>query len=291
MTDKSSETEQDTYRWNLLQKKALEVRSVRAVEIFRAAGIEPIVIKGAAAAQFYPKEKARTAVDIDLAVSDADFEKADELRYTDAANKMVIDLHRELRYLDEVSWEDLFKNSKLLDVGEDTIRVLRPEDNLRVLCVHWLNDGGVYEEKLWDIYYAVSNRPADFDWDRFLNIVSERRRRWLVCTLGLAERYLGLDLSNTPVKEEARKLPKWLIKTIEKEWARDIKPIPLHSSLHDAKFLIEQVKLRLSPNPIRATVEMEGSFDARTRFFYKLGNFAMRILPSCRRVSTVLRAR
>jgi hypothetical protein len=281
----------DTERWNLLQQKAQRVKSIRAVELMRSADIEPILIKGEAAAQFYPQDKTRLSTDIDLAVASADFEKARELSRSGRAAGLAIDLHNELRRLDTVDWQNLFENSVSLEFEEGNIRVLRPEDNLRVLCVHWLTDGGVYKDRLWDIYYAVANRPAYFDWDRFLGIVGERRRRWLVCTLGLAGRYLGLDLSDTPIKDEAAQLPKWLIEAVEHEWADEVKPRPLEASLHDSKVLIDQVKRRLQPNPIRATVEMEGSFDAHTRFFYKLGNFLKRIPSSYRRVSGTLRAR
>lgn len=281
----------DTQRWNLLHRKAQQAKSVRAVELLRAAGIEPILIKGIAAEQYYPDDGIRPSIDIDLAVAEADFERANRLSRSDAAAGMAIDLHTELRHLDTVEWEDLFERSKLLEFGEGNIRVLCAEDNLRVLCVHWLIDGGVYKERLWDIYYAVANRPADFDWDRFLGVVSERRRRWLICTLGLAVCYLGLDLSDTPIRDEASKLPRWLTDAVEREWGDEIKPRPLEVSLNDPKVLIGQVKRRFNPNPIRATVEMEGSFDARTRIFYRLGNFFMRIPSSYRRVSNALRAK
>ncbi|MFN0138548.1 MAG: nucleotidyltransferase family protein [Pyrinomonadaceae bacterium] len=281
----------DTQRWNLLHRKAQQAKSVRAVELLRAAGIEPILIKGIAAEQYYPGDRIRPSIDIDLAVAEADFERANRLSRSDAAEGMAIDLHKELRHLDTLEWQDLFERSKLLQFENGSIRLLCAEDNLRVLCVHWLTDGGVYQERLWDIYYAVANRPADFNWDRFLGVVSERRRRWLVCTVGLAGRYLGLDLSDTPILDEASKLPKWLTDAVEREWGDKVKPRPLEVSLNDPKILIGQVKRRFRPNPIRATVQMEGSFDARTRFFYRLGNFFMRIPSSYRRVSEALRTK
>lgn len=281
----------DSRRWNLLQRKAQQVKAVRAVEFLRSAGIEPILIKGVAAEQHYPGDMVRSSIDTDLAVADAAFERANELCRSGAAAGLAIDLHRELRHLDTVEWKDLFENSKILEFEAGNVRVLRMEDHLRVLCVHWLTDGGVHKERLWDIYYAVANRPVDFDWGRFLGIVSERRRRWLICTLGLAVRYLGLDLSDAPIKDDAGKLPKWLTQAVEREWADEVKPRPLEVSLSDSRVLFEQVRRRFRPNPIRATVQMEGSFDARTRFFYRVGNFFMRIPSSFRRVSGTLRAR
>lgn len=291
MTAVVENTDGNDIRWNLLQKKTQEVRAVIAVNLLRSAGIEPILIKGVAAAQFYPEDKGRPSIDTDLAVADADFERARDVCSSEAALGTAIDLHRELRHLDTVEWSDLYENSRLIEFETGSVRVLRPEDNLRVLCVHWLTDGGVNRERLWDIYYAVAGRPPEFDWKRFLDLVSDRRRRWLVCTLGLAERYLGLDLNDTPISPETRKLPKWLIETIDREWASEVKPKPMEVSIHDKKTLVEQAKLRFRPNPIRATVEMEGSFDARTRVFYQFCNFFMRIPSSYKRVSTALKAR
>ncbi len=146
-------------------------------------------------------------------------------------------------------------------------------------------DGGAHKDRLWDIYYAVENRESDFDWDRCLNSVSIRRRRWITCTLGLAHRYLGLDLDDTRVKHEAIDLPAWLVETVEKEWTSENRLLPLDASLGDAKVLAKQLGKRFHPNPIWATVHMNGSFDAKTRLFYQLGSWFKRIGPSIRRVS------
>lgn len=281
----------DDVRWNLLQRKATELKVSRAFSLFRQHSIEPILIKGLAAAQFYPESKLRGSVDMDLAVSKHDFDAATEISKSVEAAGLAIDLHRELRHLDTVSWDDLFQNSRLLQLSDNgSIRVLRPEDHLRVLCVHWLTDGGSNKDRLWDIYYLVENRPADFDWDRFLNTVDGKRRRWLLCSLGLARRYLGLDLTDTPAADAAGEIPQWLIRTVEREWASETKHLPLETILGDWRLLAKQLFKRLRPNPIWATVEMEGSFDAKTRFFYKLGSIFKRIAPSYRRVSETLAA-
>ena len=287
--DKPGSIEND-FRWNLLQRKAAERRVQQAFNLFREHNIEPILIKGLAAAQVYPESKFRNSIDIDLAVSSSVFETAADISRSVEAAGLAIDLHRELRHLDTVHWDDLFTNSKLLQLEQGTIRVLRPEDHLRVLCVHWLTDGGSNKDRLWDIYYLIDNRPAEFDWDRFLKSVDVKRQRWLICTVGLAQRFLGLDLSDTPIEREARDLPQWFVKTVEQEWASKTRLVPLEASLFDPKLLFKQIKKRFQPNPIWATVQMNGSFDARTRFFYQIGSFFKRIPSSVKRVSETIAA-
>lgn len=281
----------DEARWSALQRKVQEHNVLRAFALFRDNDIEPVLIKGLAAAANYPAEIYRPSIDMDLAVSNVDFAKASILLEDLAADGLAIDLHRELRHLDSVEWSDLVSNSRPITTDLGSYRILRPEDHLRVLCVHWLTDGGGNKERLWDIYYAISNRGPEFDWDRFLNTVSRKRRRWLVCTLGLAHRYLGLDLSDTPIGSEADDLPGWLTKRVEYEWAREDKNEPLELVLNDRQKLWHQIALRFDQNPIWATVQMEGSFDASTRIFYQIGNFFYRIPSSIRRVSRELRNR
>lgn len=284
------ETTADYSRWYILQEKAMAVRAVKAFSLFREKGIEPILIKGLAAARLYPEPGFRASIDMDLAVSESDFDAAVEIAVSAAAYGLAIDLHRELRHLDTVKWKDLFARSQLLDLEGGTIRVLSHEDHLRVLCVHWLMDGGANKEKLWDIYYGIQNRPPDFDWDRLLNTVSEKRRRWLVCAIGLAHHFLGLNLDDTPIKDDAKKIPRWMLKAVEKEWASEAQFRPLDTIWNDPKEIIKQLPRRLRPNPIWATVQLEGSFDAKTRIFYQLGSFFARILPSYKRVSQTIKA-
>ena len=280
----------DDFKWNLLQRNAAEVRASKAFTIFRRHSIEPILIKGLAALQFYPQTVARESIDMDLAVPARDFDAASAICASAETAGLAIDLHRELRHLDTVNWDDLLRNSQILNFPTGDIRVLRPEDHLRVLCIHWLTDGGSNKLRLWDIYYSIDNRPTDFDWDRFLGTVDSNRRRWLTCALGLASRYLGLDLTGTPVEGEARDLPQWLMRTVEREWASETQLVPLEVSIHDPKTILPQIMRRFRPNPIWATLNMNGSFDAKTRFFYQIGSALKRIPSSYRRISETILA-
>ncbi|MBV9215707.1 MAG: nucleotidyltransferase family protein [Acidobacteria bacterium] len=267
----------DEHRWAILQRRAQEVRAVEAFSIMRSYGIEPVLIKGLAAAYFYPSGQLRMSVDMDLAVSAKDHSLAKQICFADVAG-LAIDLHDELRHLDTVPWPDLFSNSVTVDIDGAPIRFLRPEDHLRVLCLHWLTDGGVYKDRLWDVYYIVSRRERDFDWDRVFDPVSPRRQRWLKCVLGLAEKYLGLDLDRTPAAGAAATLPQWLIRTVEKEWSEKVPLIPLGACLGDRKMLFQQFARRLPPNPIQATIDMEGDFDTRSRLYFQVASSIRRSL-------------
>lgn len=274
-------SEENQKKWNLLQRKVFEKRIVESFEIFRRSNIEPILIKGWAAARNYPNPDSRIYTDIDLAVAEKDFERAAQLAKSE---NIFADLHRELRHLDTLDWESLCTGTKLVKIGNTDIRILRAEDHLRVLCVHWLNDGGAHRERLWDIYYAVANRPADFDWDRCLRVVSRKRRRWIFCAIGLAEKYLGLDTADTPAAGEAENIPAWLIKTVEKEWRSKVKLKPLEACLRDKKELYEQLKIRIPPNPIQSTIEMEGEFDGGRRMEYQIAAAALRFKPLIKKI-------
>lgn len=263
--------------FNIVHYKVKEQHLEKIWIRFEKAGFEPILIKGWAAAQVYPEPFQRQFTDIDLLIAPSRFDEA--LKFLETAKQeFPVDLHKGARHLDSVGFENLFANSRIIKCGAANIRVLRPEDHLRVLCIHWLNDGGTDRERLWDIYYAIANRPKDFDWQRCLEIVSPERRRWIVCAIGLAHKYLGLNIENTPFASEAKTIPEWLIKAVENEWRSDVRLTDLRFVLRNRRELFKQIKKRMSPpNPIQATIELEGDFDDTPRFTYQIRNFFVRL--------------
>ncbi len=274
-------TKNDAY-WDTLQYEVQKKKVADIFRLFRENNFEPILIKGWAASRSYPEPAARRSQDIDLAVNPKDYTAAQ--KFISRRNLYDIDLHCGLRHHDTVEWDDLYGNSRLLELGQTKIRVLRPEDHLRVLCVHWLTDGGAHRERLWDIYWAVANRAPDFDWERCLGVVSEKRKKWIIYTIALARKYLDLDLSGTPLTAEGINIPKWIIKTIEKEWTTEVKLRPLHLCLNDFQELFRQLKRRFPPNPITATIDMEGEFNNQPRIFYQIGDVIFRLKPSAQRI-------
>ena len=287
-TEISTQEISDEVRWNRLLLRKFEVNIVEAVTELRLHGIEPILIKGWAASRNYPVEHPRQFSDIDLAVSSKDHDLAFELSHAAPLNLLSIDIHRELRHLDTVPWKTLFDQSKLESIDNSAIRILCPEDHLRVLCIHWLTDGGQYRERLWDIYYAVKNRPADFDWDKCLACVSPTRQKWIVTTIAIVKKYLGLEASGLPFDVKTENIPKWIIRCLEKEWASDVRLRSLHTCTRNPKLFWQQILKRIPPNPIESTIEMEGEFDDSLRAQYQIGSIFTRIVPSIKRLAPSL---
>jgi hypothetical protein len=260
-------------QWYLINHARNEYRIVRAFNLLRSHGIEPILIKGWAIAIKYPALK-RAYTDIDLCVDPKDFQKAKAL-----LKESDVDLHEGLRHLDLTPWEDLFANSRLIETEKGKIRVLRDEDHLRVLCIHWLTNGGADKERLLDIYYTVKNRSVDFDWERFLG-KDENRRGWLECVVGLTSVYYGLELKGTPFEGVAERIPKWVFRALEREWGLEIRWVPLHICLRrkDIKEFFKQVRRRIPPNPLQAMVEVEGKLTDKRLIvaFYQFKSFLLR---------------
>jgi Uncharacterised nucleotidyltransferase len=279
----------DDQRWLALQTALHQNFLERAFAILRAEAIEPILIKGWAAVRYYPENARRAPGDVDLCVAPERFAEAIKLFAKDE-NAMPVDIHNGIRHLDTLPFDELFARSQSIKVGETDVRVLAEEDHLRVLSVHWLNDGGAYKEKLKDIHYAVENRAPDFDWNKCLNAVDERHRRWIACTILLAHRYLGTNIAGTPLENE-KPLPGWLIKAVEKEWATDVRLRPVYSIFTSPKILWQQFRKRIPPNPVQATVELGGDFDRYPRAMYQAADVFYRLYTTLKRKRIVARAR
>jgi hypothetical protein len=281
----------DSDQWNSLQAKALEARLSAAFDAFQHNEIDSILIKGWAIARKYPKERVRRPGDIDLAVDPSNFEKAWQISRSPDITKLNIDMHQGLRHLDELDWNELFGHSKIVDLNGTPIRVLCEEDHLRVLATHWLIDGGGYKDKLWDIYYAVENRSPDFDWDRSLNVVSPIRRKWVICAIALAKKYLDLKVDDLPFKDELEPIPPWITRCVEREWARSERLEPVLTSTHDRGLMLRQIARRLPPNPIRATIEANGDLYGHRRSIYQMQVLGRRALPFTRDLLSVVKRR
>lgn len=276
-------------RWNVLTKKRQEVSICRAHDALSAVTSEMLFIKGYFIGRYYPAETLRECVDVDVAVNSSDHIKILDTIGNSQLITLNVDLHRELRHLDSLDWDDIYASSIEVEIEGRRIRTPCPEDHVRIAAVHWLTDGGEYKHRLWDVYHLIDANKSSFNWSRCIDVVDATRRRWIVCVIGLAARYLGLDLSGTPIESEAQNLPLWMTKRLEKEWASDIRLVPLHSVVRDRHRLWQQIRKRVPPNPIQATIDVKGSLDSNMRFHYQILSAMHRAIPSIGRITSVLR--
>jgi hypothetical protein len=266
------------YRFHTIRSAVHKQKLSQLFELMRAAGVEPVVVKGWAVARLYPESGLRPYVDIDLCVRQEEYSTAEYVQNHLPGKEFWIDLHGGSAKLDDHSFETLYSRSRLVKLGEVGIRVLCDEDHLRVLCLHMLRHGALRPLWLCDIAVAVASRPADFDWDRCLGH-NRRIRDWIACSIGLAHQLLGVEVTGTPVEKRAKALPSWLTPAVLKQWEAPYPPWryyePMETYLRHPKGLFKGL-IKRWPNPIEATSSINGPFNEWPRFPFQIGNCILR---------------
>lgn len=274
----AAEELKQTYRLNTLQSVIHEREIAEVIGLLKSAGVEPVLVKGWSVARLYPEQALRPYGDIDLFVRREDFPVASEVLQTEEGRRFFVDLHEGASHLDTTPLEDLYARSEMVSIGEACFRVLSPEDHLRVLCVHFLHHGAWRPAALCDIGLLVEKYKSGFDWDVCLTL-DEKRAGWVLCTVGLAARLLGADVSGTPA--DGWRLPAWLVPAVLKEWENPVSvahvvPPPLAQGLGQPLETLRAIRRRWPPNPIQATVVMNGPFNEWPRIIFQAGNYAAR---------------
>jgi len=280
---------QQAYHLNTLQATIHERDIAQVLTLLRAAGLEPVLVKGWASAQLYPEPGLRPYGDLDLCVRLEQYVAAQAVLQSPAGRAYYVDLHREFATLDDRSLDDLYPHSQLVRLSEVDVRLLGPEDHLRLLCVHFLRHGAWRPLWLCDIAAALESRPSSFDWDRCLGH-NRRRADWVACTIGLAHQLLGVSIEDTPGVWRARHLPRWLVPSVLQQWERpydaDHRP-PVRFALtlcHPAR-VPQALCLRWPPNPIAATIGFNGPLNALPRWPFQIAEGAVRLIQFCLRRS------
>lgn len=277
---------QQAYRLHAIQAAVHESNIRQVLKLFRSAAIEPLLVKGWAIARLYPESGLRPYGDIDLCVHPGDYVKAGKV-LRDARDRYPVDLHKGSALLDYHNWDELFSRSQLLPLDEASVRVLTPEDHLRVLCFHLLRHGIERPIGLCDIAVALESRSEDFDWSTCLG-KTQKHADWIGCVIGLARELLGAKLGEIPFPLKEHQ-PPWIVRTVLKAWGRFFsshftQQAPLHFYAHHPRGLVQALAARW-PTPIIGTVGVGGSFNRLPRFPYQLGYLIVRSLRFIRHVS------
>jgi len=273
---------QQAYRLHTLHGLVHEREIRRVLLLLRAHGIDPILVKGWSIARLYPEPGLRPYGDIDLCIYPPDFARAKALLKNAEGYASNVDLHCGFQNFDYQSWKALHTRSVLVKMGDVEIRVLGPEDQLRLLCFHFLREGAWRPLWLCDIAVATENRPGNFDWE--LLIPRNRRDRdWVRCALVLAHYLLDANLEGALPAVISESLPKWLVPCVLREWEAPTMPMRHRLRVFNLRTgLLKSLKVRW-PNQVEATIGVGAPFNELPRLPFQLAQCFLRATSYVRR--------
>ncbi len=250
----------DAYRFHALEASLVARDISRAVAALQSAGLEPVLLKGWAAARLYPEPGLRPYSDLDLYVRPDWSLRATAVLRDLGRTRLPVDLHVKIVDMPDRSPDALYAHSQLfrLNGNEMQVRVLGVEDYLRFACLHLLRHGGRRPLWLCDVGTSLEGLPGEFDVSYFLS-GEPRRSEWVLAVLALAHDVLGARLDRLP-QLRAPGVP-WLERTVLREWGGRYLP---HSSLRMATSLRHLTSLVTGlrerwPSPVEATYWLDGS--------------------------------
>jgi hypothetical protein len=275
----SGELLRQAHRLLTLRAAIHETSIQKAFRVLRGAGIEPILIKGWAIARVYPELALRPFGDVDLLVQPADYRKAVDIM-ADEAPGCPVDFHAPAFELADRPLDDVFARSKLSRCGDEQVRVLSAEDHFALLAVHLLKHAGW--RPIWFCDLGLLLEREKFDWQICLGS-NRQRTNWILAGAGVAHQLLGASIHDRTIADRAREVPSWLLNAVLKQWetpfASHQPPIryhaPIASYLRRPRGLLRDL-IRRWPNPISATVNVNGIFASRLRRRYQLNDCLMR---------------
>ena len=281
-TDEAGELER-AYQLNVLQAALQEEQLAEVFRLLGAAGVEALLVKGWAAGRAYPAKGLRPSGDIDLVVRPQQLEAARRVFATPETKRFFVDFeHEELEGLGAREWDELFARSSEVALGEGArVRLMSAEDHQRFLSIHLLRHGAWRPVWLVDVAAGLESRAGSFDWGRCLGR-DRRRGEWVACALGLAASLLGARLDEPAIAARARRVPKWMVSSVLKQWER-----PCVIDHLPPELMAETLKVgrparilgalrRRWPDPLQATIHMNAPFNRLPRFPFQMGEYVMK---------------
>lgn len=250
-----------------------EVELQRLARAFKACDVRCILLKGWSVARLYPESGLRPSGDIDLWVDPGQRKTADViLRELQVAHTIDLE-HDQLRRFKERCFEEFYASCETASLGVTSIKVPRREDQLRILCLHFLKHGGWRPIWLCDIAVLLELQQV-FNWDLCFG-TNTKWGRWIGSTIALARELLGARVPEGAPPNLIAKPPKWLVNAVLREWG-DPEPRKTAALSGLLPYLWRrpwQVKSVLAGrwrNPVQATVDCNGVFDALPRWPYQI---------------------
>jgi Uncharacterised nucleotidyltransferase len=186
-------------------------------EALNRAGVDAIVTKGWAVACNYPDPGARPYCDIDVSVRPDQCENARRALIELGISPSMVDLHIGLPDLPQRTWAEVWRRTRGVELGDTPVRVLAPEDQFRLLAVHFVRHACCRPLWLVDLAVLLEVAGEEMDWDLCLR-GAHCWRRWLLATAGLAHRLLGAQLPRAIANLPGTNPPDWLIAATLWRW-------------------------------------------------------------------------
>jgi len=271
----------EAFRLLTLQAAIHQTKVEKVFRCFRTANVEPILMKGWSIARRYPLPGLRPYGDIDLLIRPEDHSCASDIVTSEELRDCRIDLHPGVFELADRSIAELFARSKLVPCGTGEARILKDEDHLALLSIHFLKHAGWRPLWLCDVGLMLESMSPDFAWDLCLGS-NKRRMNWILSAIGLARELLEASIANDQIATRAM-VPGWLIESVLTNWEQPFigrhEPhnhrAPIRSYLRKPRGVMADLKRRW-PNPILATISVNGMFGKRRRLRYQVGNCLQR---------------
>jgi hypothetical protein len=256
--------------WRVSHLEAVRNRrsAAAAVAFFRGRGIEPLLIKGFAIARLYPEAALRPHTDTDLAVGEAQWERARQLLADVPPECGAVDLHGMPEEWRDRRWEELLERASEVD----GILIPSLEDHLRLLAIHAIKHGVFRPLWLCDLGLLLD---MEIDWKAF-----RCGDRWLTdcatLALQLAGSLLGARIDGSP--------PRWAEEAVLKEWSDPYRWPHGHDRIgsvarHHPLALMREVRRRW-PSALEATYNLRAPWSRMPRFPLQLAEVVVRKLPA-----------
>jgi hypothetical protein len=278
----SAELLHHAYRLQSLQSDIQEQKIEKVFRLCREAQLEAILAKGWATAGIYSTRALRPFGDIDICVPPEQFKLAEEVFSAPEANDCWVDLHQQFSEIGDRTVAELLARSTTVALGAEQIRILGLEDQLALSSIHLLKHGAWRPLWLCDVGVAIESLPQTFSWNTCLG-QNATRAKWIMCAMGLAKELLDADTAHLPENVDTQ-VPTWLIQNVLKQWERPFAsnqppmshPMPMANVLRHPSQLPEGLRQRW-PNPILATISVNGEFNNLPRLPYQLANCVSRV--------------
>jgi hypothetical protein len=207
-----------TFVQDAISSRAGEAEVCQVFRLAGAHGFDALLVKGWSVARHYADSALRPYGDIDLCVPPNQLERAKQALAGVPAD-VELDVHIGVPDLPDRTWEQVFARSVVVPLDDVPIRVLGPEDLLRLVCLHLARHGGWRPLWLCDVAALLEAAPADFDWNYCLS-GRPALSRWVLAVTGLAHRVLEARISDPTIQEWALEaLPSWMEEAVRWRWA------------------------------------------------------------------------